>query len=117
MNIFDDLFSLQRIDYLIRTRATGTPKDLADRLGISECSIYRLIDRLKDHGFPIVYDRRAGTYYYTESVKWNAEFVVGHKTLLSIKGGRSNFQFFPKLSFFDRTGLDICSASSAYGAQ
>jgi predicted DNA-binding transcriptional regulator YafY len=87
MNIFDELFALQQIDYLIRNRATGPPKRLASRLKTSECSIYRILERLKDQGFPIAYDKSAQTYYYLSPVKWHAEFVVGNEKLLSIQGG------------------------------
>ena len=62
MNIFTDLFLLQRIDHLIRTRATGTPVQLAERLDISERKLYRLMGELRDQGFPITYDKQADTY-------------------------------------------------------
>lgn len=87
MNIFSDLFLLERIDYLIRTRGTGTPKALSRRLDISECSVYRLIERLKDMGLPIMYDKTAQTYCYIDAVHWNVEFVVGAEKLLSMRGG------------------------------
>ena len=116
MRIFDDIFLLQRIDQMIRTRATGTPKCLANRLGISECSTYRMIERLKDQGFPIAYDKTTQSYYYQEPVKWQVEFVVGSDKLLSVKGGANEINFFPTLSFFDRASADICNASGKYGA-
>lgn len=111
MNIFSDLFLLQRIDHLIRTRATGNPKALGDLLNISECSVYRLMERLKDQGLPIAYDKQTRTYYYTDAVIWKVEFVVGDEKLLNIQGGERNFDFFRKLSIFDRDGPDLCSAS------
>ena len=87
MNIIEALFLLQRIDNLIRTRATGTPRSLASRLDISECSVYRLIDRLKDQGFPIAYDKGAQTYYYQSSVDWHFEFLIDKRTVMSVAGG------------------------------
>ncbi len=111
MNIFADLFLLQRIDHLIRTRATGTPKALGALLDISECSVYRLMERLKDQGFPIAYDKQTRTYYYTEAVIWKVEFVVGDEKLLKIQGGEINSDFFRKLSIFDRNDNDLCNAS------
>jgi hypothetical protein len=110
MNIFSDLFLLQRIDHLVRTRATGTPKDLGGLLGISECSVYRMIERLRDMGLPIAYDKQAHTYYYKAPVKWKVEFVVGDEKLLTIQGGEKNFDLFRKLSIFDRSRLDLCDA-------
>lgn len=110
------LFLLQQIDYLIRTRATGTPKAFADRLDISECSVYRLLERLKSQGLPIAYDKQEHTYYYMEAVKWNVEFMVGSEKLISIRGGQKISEFFPKLSIYDRDGLDLCTTSPNYGA-
>jgi predicted DNA-binding transcriptional regulator YafY len=56
---------IQRIDYLIRTRATGTPEQMAQRLGISRSTWFNYIAVLKtDLDFPIEYDRQAQTYYY-----------------------------------------------------
>jgi hypothetical protein len=110
MHIFEELFLLQRIDNLIRTRATGAPKILAQRLEVSECSVYRLIERLRDEGFPIRYDKKGQSYYYSKPVTWHAEFVVGDDKLLSIKGGKNNFQDFSKLAIFDRSGPDLCFA-------
>lgn len=116
MKIFDELFLLQRIDYLIRTRSTGTPKTLGDRLGISECSVYRLIERLKGQGLPIAYDKHSRTYYYTESVKWNVEFIVGAEKIINIRGGEKKSDFFGKLSIFDRNDRDFCNTSQDHNA-
>jgi len=87
MNLFEDLFILQRIDHLIRTRATGSPKNLANRLRVSECTIYRLIEYLKDQGFPIAYNKTEQTYHYVHTVKLHIELVVGSDKILSIRGG------------------------------
>lgn len=117
MNIFSDLFLLQRIDHLIRTRATGTPKKLGNLLNISECSVYRMIERLRDMGLPIAYDKKFHTYYYKEPVKWNVEFVVGNEKLIQIHGGEKNQNFFYKLSIFDNEQPDFCNTFPNYGAQ
>jgi predicted DNA-binding transcriptional regulator YafY len=87
MNLFNDLFLLQRIDHLVRTRATGTPVQLAERLGISERKLYRLISELRDQGFPITYDKPADTYYYSEPVKIEFSILVGQENLMIIRGG------------------------------
>ncbi len=116
MNLFSDLFLLQQIDHLIRTRATGNPKALSKRLAISEPSVYRLMERLKEQGFPIAYDKQEHTYYYMEPVKWSAEFLVGAEKLLSIRGGEKKSDIFSALSIFDRDGFDLCTTSPNYGA-
>lgn len=110
MNIFEELFMLQQIDQLIRTRATGSPKSLARRLDLSECSIYRLIDRLKGQGLPIAYDKSRQTYYYQEQVKWQVEFVVGSEKIISIRGGKKKSAGFSKLANSDSAARDLCNA-------
>ncbi len=99
---------LQRIDHLIRTRATGTPDQLADRLNISERHIYRLVGKLRDQGLPIGYDKFKSTYFYSEPVALRFDIEVNGRKLLAIKGGEKKPDLFPALTFFGRDGLDIC---------
>jgi predicted DNA-binding transcriptional regulator YafY len=91
MQIFDDLFYFQRIDHLIRTRATGSPDDLARRIGLSRRHLLRLISALREQGFPIAFDKCRNTYYYTESVKIRFEVIVGDDELFRIQGGTDYF--------------------------
>ena len=111
IKIFDDLFLLQQIDHLIRTRATGTPEHLASRLGACERDVFRLIADLRVQGFPIAYDRQADTYYYMEPVKLDISIVVGGEKLLSIQGGEKKFDFFSPLTDFGSEGEHLCHAS------
>lgn len=100
IRIFDDLYLLQRIDHLIRTRATGTPAQLARRLNTCERDVYRLLADLRDQGFPIAYDKQSDTYYYMEQVKLDISIVVGSEKLLTIRGGEKRFNFFERLTKF-----------------
>lgn len=60
---------IHRVDQLILTKSTGTPKQLAKRLNISERTWYYLLDQLRnDYAFPIIYDRFGGNYYYADEV-------------------------------------------------
>lgn len=111
MNIFSDLFLLQRIDHLVRTRATGTPCQLADRLNISERKVYRLLGNLRDQGFPIAFDKQTDSYYYTEQVKIEFNILVGRENLLAIRGGEKSLDFFPWLPNSGSHMKDICYTS------
>jgi len=55
---------IARIDYLIRIKATGTPAQLAERLGMSERSVYEYINLMKELGAPIKFNSYRQTYYY-----------------------------------------------------
>lgn len=58
---------LQRIDMMIRKRRTGTPGELALKLGISERMTYEIIREFKeDLEAPISYCNFARSYYYTQ---------------------------------------------------
>lgn len=111
MNIFDDLFLLQRIDHLVRTRATGSPTQLAARLNTSERKVYRLLGELRDQGFPIAYDKIADTYYYQDAVKIEFSILVGKTNLMAIRGGAKNVDLMRSLPNFGSDIPDFCNAS------
>ncbi|MBC5837851.1 DNA-binding protein [Flavobacterium muglaense] len=49
---------------LIIIEKTGTPKELANLMKLSERSIHLLLDQLKDYNAHIRYSRSRKTYYY-----------------------------------------------------
>jgi predicted DNA-binding transcriptional regulator YafY len=55
---------LERIDQLIRLESTGNPKQLVERLNVSERTVYRMINTLKDIGCPVYYNRYRSSYCY-----------------------------------------------------
>lgn len=68
---------IKRIDSLIRKRATGSPEQMARRLGISRSTWFNYLNVLKDDlGFPIEYDRLAQTYYYSQPGTFKIGYVV-----------------------------------------
>ncbi|MCG8329561.1 MAG: HTH domain-containing protein [Chitinophagales bacterium] len=87
MKLLQQLLLLERIDCLIRRKATGSPEQLARRLNVSLRHTYRLINELKQMGFPIKYNRQRSTYEYSESIQWQMYLSIGAEKRLSIKGG------------------------------
>ena len=70
------LVLVQRADDLITAKSTGTPRQMAQRLGLSERAWYYLLDQLRnDYGFPILYDRFRCSYYYTDDVSHWEDFL------------------------------------------
>ncbi|WP_315821834.1 helix-turn-helix domain-containing protein [Paraflavitalea speifideaquila] len=57
---------MKRLDALIAAKRTGTPKQLAEKLGLSERTVRNYITTLKELGAPIHYDRKRQSYYYIE---------------------------------------------------
>ncbi|MDQ3844304.1 MAG: HTH domain-containing protein [Bacteroidota bacterium] len=53
---------LERLKQLVEQKQAGTPEQLAKKLNVSERTLYRMIQRLRDHGYPITYNRTRCTY-------------------------------------------------------
>lgn len=68
---------IRKMDHLIRIKGTGSPRELADRLGISERSLYYYLALLRDLDAPVAYDRIRKSYYYEEI----GYFDIGFKKL------------------------------------
>ncbi len=67
MSIKRYLKKFKYIDYLIRRKATGNQKDLAQKAGLSLSTINEYLKEMKDAGFPIKYSRKENSYYYEKN--------------------------------------------------
>lgn len=55
------------LDTLIQKKSTGTPTELARKLGITERAWYKIRDELiNDLNVPLAYDPQRQTYYYEQ---------------------------------------------------
>jgi predicted DNA-binding transcriptional regulator YafY len=67
--------TLKRMDSLIRTKATGTPNELARKLNVSPSTIYEYLLLMKNIlGAPIHYCKIRKSYYYSKRGKLNFGF-------------------------------------------
>ncbi|MEN9611599.1 MAG: hypothetical protein RLZZ628_2413 [Bacteroidota bacterium] len=64
--ILKKINQLERIHTLIYLKATGTPTELAQKLSISERTVYYLINEIQDLGGCICYCKFRQSYYYEE---------------------------------------------------
>lgn len=64
------LSRIESLDMLIRMQATGTPSECAQKLNISESTLYDLIAFLKKRGAPICYSRISRSYRYYYPVRF-----------------------------------------------
>ena len=69
MKSLKHLERLQQLHQRIEQENTGTPKELAKFMRISERSLYNLIEELKDINAPVCYNRNLKTYYYEGDFK------------------------------------------------
>lgn len=64
MSFISNFHRIERLEQLIRLKATGTPDQLAERLGVSRRTVFNLIENLRQMGKDIKYDAHRKTYYY-----------------------------------------------------
>lgn len=93
MTFLERLFLLDRMHHLIRRKGTGTPKALADRLNVSERTVYNLVGVLRDLGAEIYFCNSQCSYCYSYEVVFNFIPKVDNGALM--KGGRT-----PALGWF-----------------
>jgi DNA-binding MurR/RpiR family transcriptional regulator len=104
MNLQEQINLVKRVHQLIRLKATGTPKDFARRLEMSESTLYRVIDEMKTLGFPIVYSKVRQSYYYEKEVRFLFEVcALDEIEKQKIVGGKD----FSNYSDFYRTTVNF----------
>ena len=106
MSLLKKINEIERIDSLIRRKGTGSAKELADKMGVSESYIFRLLNLMKMMGAPIIYCESKRSYCYEYEVEFAIGFVEKKDGLDKIKGGmKKNNNFFLSLSNFDSEPL------------
>jgi transcriptional antiterminator len=95
MKIFEHIYLLERVHFHIEHKSTGTPKEFATRLNISERTLYRTIEVLKDLGADIVYSAERSSYVYKNDVKINIHLQIGQIDKSQSKGGNNSINFDP----------------------
>lgn len=99
---------IERIDQLIRLKATGTPNNFARRLSISDASLYRLIETLKEMGAPIEFSVIRQSYIYSSEVNFMCGFFLtelSRNEIQKVNGGFQNLAFL--LNFNDNNFLTL----------
>ena len=66
---------LERLDQLIRLKATGTPQEIAQRFSVAPSTIYLYLKYMRQKGAPIAYCKIRQTYYYQEGGKFFIGFL------------------------------------------
>jgi len=94
MSLHNYLNRIERLDALIRQRRTGSPKELADKLEISERWLFRLLEELRmELNCPIRYCRRTRTYFYKRKGRIRIGFTedepegLDRQSMQSVRGG------------------------------
>jgi len=80
MKFIKQIERIQYLDKLIKKKSTGTPKEMAYRLGISRSQLYNLVSYLNDIGMHVKYSRSLRSFYYVEGKK-NIEITFSIKLI------------------------------------
>ena len=64
MEIISPFEQKQKLNRLIEQEKTGTPEELAQKLGISKRQLHNLVEALKNIGADIEYTKNDGTYRF-----------------------------------------------------
>lgn len=92
MNTLKQIQQLRKLHGMIKLESTGSPREMARKMNISERQLYHLLEQLRDMEAPIRYNRRAGTYYYSDEfdllVNVSVQVIQGER-ILSIYAGRT----------------------------
>jgi len=75
MRFIDQIRRIERIDQLIRLKATGSPTELAAKIGISVSQLYEVLSIMREEfGVPILYSKSLQTYYYPSDIRFRCTF-------------------------------------------
>jgi biotin operon repressor len=105
MTFLEKVQLIERVDQLIRMKATGSAEDLSDRIGVSRSTVYELIDCMRAMGAEIEYCRHRQSFYYLEEKILAIGFVNKRK----IRGGRDIFYSLSECpGFSDKRSIYLC---------
>ena len=96
MNFIRQIERLQLLNKLLEQERTGTPEELAQRLGIKRRTLYDMIESIKSLGADVVYDRKLQTFYYRNHQKIKVNFsmeILKRDEVEKIVGGYEKFSF------------------------
>lgn len=83
MTFLEKLKTVERVDQLIRLKATGTPEELAKKLGVARSTVYEIIECMKNMNAEIKYCKTTRSFCY-ESDK---VLAIGFVEKSKIRGG------------------------------
>jgi predicted DNA-binding transcriptional regulator YafY len=66
---------LLRLDQFIQRKGTGSPPEFAQKMGVSERSLYEYLRVLKELGAPIRFSRQERSYYYEKGGQFQISFL------------------------------------------
>ena len=94
MRFFEKIKVIERIDQLIKLKATGSARDLASKTNLSKSTVYQILDTMKMMGAEIDYCTNRKSYFYLKDKTLAIGFIDSSK----IVGGSKLSSFFEQIT-------------------
>ena len=107
MKLFEYLDRISMMHKLVSRQKTGTPEELAQRLGVSRTSLYELIDELRSRGAPISYSKSSKTFFYRQPYEIAVTCTLKPLTYTEAKEHSGGINIFSKILFFRTLHSDL----------
>lgn len=103
MEFIRQIERLQLLNKLVKEQRTGSPEELAERIGVSRSKLYLILEELKDQGIGIRFDKKINSFVF-ENCK-GLDLVFSFKVLdtqesVAIKAGK-NLNYFSTSNILD----------------
>lgn len=95
------------MDDLIRRKATGSPEQFAEKMGMDRSTLMRYLSELKKLDAPIYFDPIKQSYYYEEEVYLELGFKKISTNAMSRKVG--GIKIFSPVSKYATEPIQVCS--------
>jgi biotin operon repressor len=107
MKLFEYLDRISMMHKLVSRQKTGTPEELAQRLGVSRTSLYELIDELRSRGAPISYSKSSKTFFYRQPYDITVTCTLKPLAYNEAKEHSGGIKIFSKILFFRTLHSDL----------
>jgi transcriptional antiterminator len=109
MSLITQIRRIERVDQLIRLKATGTATELAKRIGTSKRTVYNIIEFMENEGADIYYNSEKKSFCYKKDLYFYFGFSTERVQLKRIKGGTQNnfLSFFESAKFLHFEGVSL----------
>ena len=110
MKFIEQLRQIERVDQLIRLKATGKAKDLAERLEMSERNVYYLMNIIRELGVEVYYCEYSNSYRYKGNFR--IQFLIKSiDNSGNITGGEKKVNIFSLLQNLCSEPAHLCSVT------
>ena len=90
MKAIQQLERLKRMNEMIKTKSTGTPENICNKLSISRRQLFKDLEIFKDMGAEIAYSKIRETYFYRNGHELEISYsfrLIPKKEIQNINGG------------------------------